>query len=275
MASGVTGRQRGSGTDLLARFPPQTTHTLCVSKLPASQQLVGTVTPALDQPRTLALPLPIVCHLLGMGISCALRDFTNLPCHCPITHTHSVSRRHWPQAHLACPNTCLSNPWRTPRMPRQSSHRSSHHFPTAPPDGRKCGNDFVRSLQCILNRFSKHPCKPPPPHTHCSFSLQCLCILMGLDQSYPPHTHTHAHTHAPAPPTHPTHPGVRTAAGVRHGLYGTGRPPHGRHGGPHAGGGGAGAGRPTARQVRGGKGEGRGGVRGGSRLELCQDWASS
>ena len=62
-----------------------------VSKLPASQQLVGTVTPALDQPRTLALPLPTVCHLLGMGISCALRDLTNLPCHCPITHLQGTS----------------------------------------------------------------------------------------------------------------------------------------------------------------------------------------
>ena len=61
-----------------------------VSKLPASQQLVGTVTPALAQPRTLALPLPTVCHLLGMGISCALRDFANLPCHCPITHPWHV-----------------------------------------------------------------------------------------------------------------------------------------------------------------------------------------
>ena len=38
-----------------------------VSKLPASQQLVGTVTPAFDQPRTPALPLQIVCHLLGSG----------------------------------------------------------------------------------------------------------------------------------------------------------------------------------------------------------------
>ena len=38
-----------------------------VSKLPASQQLVGTVTPAFDQPRTPALPLQSVCHLLGFG----------------------------------------------------------------------------------------------------------------------------------------------------------------------------------------------------------------
>ena len=38
-----------------------------VSKLPASQQLVGTVTPAFDRPRTPALPLQIVCHLLGSG----------------------------------------------------------------------------------------------------------------------------------------------------------------------------------------------------------------
>ena len=38
-----------------------------VSKLPASQQLVGTATPAFDQPRTPALPLQIVCHLLGSG----------------------------------------------------------------------------------------------------------------------------------------------------------------------------------------------------------------
>ena len=29
------------------------------------------------------------------------------------------------------------------------------------PDGRSCGNDFVCSLQCILYRFSKHPCIPP------------------------------------------------------------------------------------------------------------------
>ena len=40
---------------------------LRVSKLPASQQLVSTVTSAFDQPRTPALPLPIVCHLLGSG----------------------------------------------------------------------------------------------------------------------------------------------------------------------------------------------------------------
>ena len=53
---------------------------------PATHGNTHTTLP-LDQPRTLALPLPIVCHLLGMGISCALRDFTNLPCHCPITHT--------------------------------------------------------------------------------------------------------------------------------------------------------------------------------------------
>mgnify|MGYP001806703506 CR=1 FL=1 len=38
-----------------------------VSKLPASQQLVGTVTPAFDQPRPPALPLQIVCLLLGSG----------------------------------------------------------------------------------------------------------------------------------------------------------------------------------------------------------------
>ena len=38
-----------------------------VSKLPASQQLVGTVTPAFDQPRAPALPLQVVCHLLGSG----------------------------------------------------------------------------------------------------------------------------------------------------------------------------------------------------------------
>ena len=37
------------------------------STLPASQQLVGAVTPAFDQPRTHALPLPLVCHLLGSG----------------------------------------------------------------------------------------------------------------------------------------------------------------------------------------------------------------
>ena len=60
--------------------------------LPASQQLVGTVTPAFDQPRTLALPLPIVCHLLGMGISCTLQDCANLPYHCPITHQRQVVR---------------------------------------------------------------------------------------------------------------------------------------------------------------------------------------
>ena len=35
------------------------------------------------------------------------------------------------------------------------------------PDGRSCGNDFVCSLQCILYRFSKHPCNPPrPPRSH-------------------------------------------------------------------------------------------------------------
>ena len=33
---------------------------------------------------------------------------------------------------------------------------------TAPPP-RSCGNDFVCSLQCILYRFSKHPCNPPQP----------------------------------------------------------------------------------------------------------------
>ena len=38
-----------------------------ISKLPASQQLVGTVNPAFAQPRTPALPLQIVCHLLGFG----------------------------------------------------------------------------------------------------------------------------------------------------------------------------------------------------------------
>ena len=36
-----------------------------ISKLPASQQLFGIVTPAFDQLRTTALPLQIVCHLLG------------------------------------------------------------------------------------------------------------------------------------------------------------------------------------------------------------------
>ena len=39
---------------------------MCV-KLPASQQLVGTVTLAFDQPRTPALPLQILCYLLGSG----------------------------------------------------------------------------------------------------------------------------------------------------------------------------------------------------------------
>ena len=40
---------------------------MCASILPASQQLVGTVTPAFDQPRAHALPLQTVCHLLGSG----------------------------------------------------------------------------------------------------------------------------------------------------------------------------------------------------------------
>ena len=38
-----------------------------VSKRVASQQLVGTATPAFDRPRTPALPLQIACHLLGSG----------------------------------------------------------------------------------------------------------------------------------------------------------------------------------------------------------------
>ena len=51
-----------------------------ISKLPASQQLVGTVTLAFDQPCTSALPLQTVCRLLeGTGISCTLRDLSNLP----------------------------------------------------------------------------------------------------------------------------------------------------------------------------------------------------
>ena len=38
--------------------------------------------------------------------------------------------------------------------------------PHPTPDGRSCGNDFVCSLQCILYRFSKHPCNPICQYTH-------------------------------------------------------------------------------------------------------------
>ena len=55
-----------------ARMPPDPSSPrpgpCASSSLPPSvQQLAGTVTPAFDQPRTPALPLPIVCHLLGSG----------------------------------------------------------------------------------------------------------------------------------------------------------------------------------------------------------------
>ena len=67
-----------------------------VSKLSASQQLVGAVTPAFDQPRAHALPplctavatcLPCAGVWESADVSCTLREITNLPYQpCPIAH---------------------------------------------------------------------------------------------------------------------------------------------------------------------------------------------
>ena len=59
-----------------------------ISKLPASQQLVGTVNPACDQPRTPALPLRIDGHLLGFGTSPTC--LTSVPSH--IHHTRPAEQ---------------------------------------------------------------------------------------------------------------------------------------------------------------------------------------
>ena len=73
---------------------------MCISKLPASQQLVGTVTPAFDQPAKCLL-VNAAMHFCsaaannwpsaawGMGVSCILRDLANLPKPCPITLPHA------------------------------------------------------------------------------------------------------------------------------------------------------------------------------------------
>ena len=61
-----------------------------ISKFPASQQLVGTVTLAFDQPCTSALPLPIVCCLLGVWASAAPYG-TSPTCLNPVpSHIHTV-----------------------------------------------------------------------------------------------------------------------------------------------------------------------------------------
>ena len=61
-----------------------------ISKLPASQQRVGTVTPAFDQPCTSALPLQIVCRLLGVRASAAPNG-TSPTCLNPVpSHIHTL-----------------------------------------------------------------------------------------------------------------------------------------------------------------------------------------
>ena len=63
-------------------------------RLPPSATTSRPVTPAFDQPRTPALPLPMVCHLLGSGNQLhptglyqpALPPGVTPAYHCPITH---------------------------------------------------------------------------------------------------------------------------------------------------------------------------------------------
>ena len=78
---------------------------------------------------------------------------------------------------VCCPHPHLATPIPTPNTGNNELERGR-------PDGRKCGNDFVRSLQCILYRFSKHPCNPhhhisTPPHRpltlHSTATSSCCC----------------------------------------------------------------------------------------------------
>mgnify|MGYP001806941202 CR=1 FL=1 len=55
---------------------------LQTTSLPGSQRCLGTVTPALHQPRSLALTLQIECW--GLGIRCTLRTTPTCPLQCPI-----------------------------------------------------------------------------------------------------------------------------------------------------------------------------------------------
>ena len=78
-----------------ACVPPQCTRPIDAHCRPASQQLVGTVTPAFDQPRTPALPLPIVCHLLGSGNQLHPTGLHQLAL--PLSHhTPIAARQVWP-----------------------------------------------------------------------------------------------------------------------------------------------------------------------------------
>ena len=70
-----------------------------ISKLPASQQLVGTVTPAFDQP---ALPLQIVCCLLGVWASAAPYG-TSPTCLNPVpSHTRHAATNPPERAQVVC-----------------------------------------------------------------------------------------------------------------------------------------------------------------------------
>ena len=123
---------------------------LCASEnfQPASNLLVQSL-----RRSTSGTLLPCRCKLFAicwvLGISCTLRDFTNLPCHCPITHTHTRMAR-----------------FPTPRARKGTKGTPERHIPARP-----CQN-----LRNLDTTFPKHT------HTH-SFSLQCDCFLTGLVQS--------------------------------------------------------------------------------------------
>ena len=69
------------------------------SRLPTSHIHACTVTPAFDQPRTPALPLPIECHLLGSGNQLHPTGVYQLAL--PLSH-HTRTTHPSPPTHTAC-----------------------------------------------------------------------------------------------------------------------------------------------------------------------------
>ena len=99
-----------------------------ISKLPASQQLVGTVTPAFDRPRTPALPLQIVCHLLGSGNQLhptgLYQPALTLSHHTATSrsHSHAVCQAHPQQQRSNAVTQCCDT-----SLTAQHGYKHAHH----------------------------------------------------------------------------------------------------------------------------------------------------
>ena len=139
------------------------------ARIPAVPTLARTPTP------TLAL-LPCRCKLFAicsvLGISCTLRDFTNLPYHCPIAHPHS--QQSCAHVRLAQPPTCPATPLPpTPRAaaPNSEPNTTSLNHHTSPDRGMRARYrasimlplPLLRAARCLLRSAAAPAGSTPDP----------------------------------------------------------------------------------------------------------------